>query len=253
MRDGLDLSRGRHSARKRRRQLAVLGAVLLLTAAGFGLREQLGPVWAVLAQVPARADALLAEHFVPGYTRRLQSLRRRNAALHAAVAAAAPLETENAALRALLGSSLRPGTGSWEPARVLARSPEGSLTLAGQYDPGTPVLDEEGCFIGMVDAADTTGSRVDPAGQGRGAAAVLAGDCCGVLLRKGGTLLLTGLPRHSGLEAGTVVTTADGLWVGTLAETPTADATGLTGQAPLQDTGSTAGAVFFLPAGAQGA
>ena len=60
MRDGLDLSRGRHSTRKRRRRLAVLGAVLLLTAAGWGLREQLGPVWAVLAQVPARADALLA-------------------------------------------------------------------------------------------------------------------------------------------------------------------------------------------------
>lgn len=251
MRDGLDLSRGRHSRRRRRRRLAVLGAVLLLTAAGWGLRDQLGPVWAVLAQVPARADALLAEHFVPGYTQRLQSLQRRNAILHTAVAAAAPLETENAALRALLDSSARPGTGSWEPTRVVARSPEGTLTLAGQFAPGTPVLDEEGCLAGVVRAADDTGSRVDPAGRDRGAVAVLAGDCCGVLLRKGGALLLTGLPRHSGLEAGTVVTTADGLWVGTLAEAPTADDTGLTEQAPLQETGSTAGAVFFLPAGAK--
>ena len=251
MRDGLDLSQGRRSRRRRRRRLAVLGAVLLLAAAGWGLRDRLGPVWAMLAQVPARADALLAEHFVPGYTRRLQSLRQRNAILHAALAAAAPLETENAALRALLESSSRPDSGGWEPARVVARSPEGSLTLAGQYASGAPVLDEEGCFVGVVDAVDDTGSRVAPAGRDRGAAAVLVGDCCGVLLRKGGTLLLTGLPRHSGLEAGTVVTTADGLWVGTLAEAPAADDTGLTEQAPLQDTGSLAGAVFFLPAGSK--
>lgn len=251
MRDGLDLSRGRYSARKRRR-LAVLGAVLLLTAAGWGLRDRLGPVWAVLAGVPARADALLAEHFVPGYTRRLQSLRRRNAILHAAVAAAAPLEAENAALRALLESPARPGTGSWEPARVIARSPEGSLTLAGQYDPGTAVLDGEGRLAGVVRAGDDTGSRVDPAGRGRGAVAVLAGDCCGVLERKDGTLLLTGLPRHSGLEPGAVVITDDGLWVGTLAQAPAADGTGLTEQAPLQDTGSLAGSVFFLCVGSKG-
>ena len=66
MRDGLDFTRGRRSRRQRRRRLAVLGAVLLLTAAGWCLRDRLGPVWAVLAQVPARADTLLAEHFVPG-------------------------------------------------------------------------------------------------------------------------------------------------------------------------------------------
>ena len=251
MRDGLDFTRGRRSRRQRRRRLAVLGAVLLLTAAGWCLRDRLGPVWAVLAQVPARADTLLAEHFVPGYTRRLQSLRRRSAILHAAVAAAAPLEAENQALRTLLESPARPETGGWTPVRVIARQPEGTITLAGQYAPGAPVLDEEGRLAGVVSAVDGTGSRVAPAGRDRGAAAVLAGDCCGVLLRKGGALLVSGLPRHSGLEAGTAVTTADGLWVGTLAEAPAADSTGLTEQAPLQDTGSMAGAVFFLPEGAQ--
>lgn len=252
MRDGLDLSRGRYSRRKRRRRMAVLGTLLVLAAACWGLRDRLGPVWAVLAQVPNRADALLAEHFVPGYTRRLQSLRRRNAILHTAVAASAALETENDALRTLLESPARPGTGNWEPARVIARSPDGSMTLAGQYDPGTPVLDQEGRLAGVVSAGEEAGSRVDPAGRERGAVAVLAGDCCGVLLRRDGTLLLAGLPRHSGLEAGAVVTTADGLWVGTLAQSPTADDAGLTERAALQDTGSMAGAVFFLPAGSRG-
>lgn len=252
MGDGLDLSRGRRSRRRTRRRLAVLGAVLVLAAGVWGLRGRLGPVWAVLSGLPGWVDARLAEHFVPGYTDRLRALRRRNALLHGELAAAAPLQAENEALRTLLESPTRSEGGGWQPVRVMARDLNGSVTLAGQFAPGTPVLDDQGRLAGVVCEADDTGSRVDPVGTGRGAAAVLAGACCGVVQREGGNLVLTGLPRNCELPAGGVVSTADGLWVGTLAQAPTPDDTGLTEWAPLQDTGDTGGAVLFLPAGDDG-
>lgn len=249
MGDGLDLSRGRYSRRRRRRRLAALAVVVLLGAAVWGLRARLGPVWAVLARIPEQADILLAEHFVPGYTRRMEELRSRNRELHTELAATAGLEAENEALRALLESPAAPQSTGWQPVRMVARSLDGSITLAGQLAPGTPVLDEEGRLAGVVSGNNPTGSTVDPVGRGTGEAAALAGDCCGVVQRRGSGLVLTALPRHSDLKPGTVAATADGVWVGTLAEAPSTDATGLTEQAPLQDTGSTAGSVFFVPGG----
>lgn len=248
MGEGLNLALGGRR-RRRRRRLAVLAALVLLAGGVLVMRERLGPVWAVLSALPGQVDGFLAEHFVPGYTERLRALRGRNAVLHAALAAAAPLEAENQALRSFVEAPARPEQGAWQPVPVIARSPGGGFTLAGEYDPGTPVLDEQGRLAGIICESGDGGSRADPAGQDRGAAAVLAGDCCGVIQRKGDALLITGLPRHSDLEAGTVVCTGDGLWVGMLAESPGPDATGLTEEAVLTDTGSSAGAVLFLPAG----
>lgn len=248
MGEGLNLALGGRR-RRRRRRLAVLAALVLLAGGVLVMRERLGPVWAVLSALPGQVDGLLAEHFVPGYTERLRALRGRNAVLHAALAAAAPLEAENEALRSFVEAPARPEQEAWQPVSVIARSPGGGFTLAGEYDPGTPVLDEQGRLAGIICESGDSGSRADPAGQDRGAAAVLAGDCCGVIQRKGDALLITGLPRHSALEAGTVVCTGDGLWVGMLAESPGPDATGLTEEAVLTDTGSSAGSVLFLPAG----
>lgn len=248
MGEGLNLALGGRR-RRRRRRLAVLAALVLLAGGVLVMRERLGPVWAVLSALPGQVDGLLAEHFVPGYTERLRALRGRNAVLHAALAASAPLQAENQALRSFVEAPARPEQGAWKPVSVIALSPDGGFTLAGEYAPGTPVLDEQGRLAGIICESGDGGSRADPAGQDRGAAAVLAGDCCGVIQRKGDALLITGLPRHSDLEAGTVVCTGDGLWVGMLAESPRPDATGLTEEAVLADTGSSAGAVLFLPAG----
>lgn len=248
MGEGLNLALGGRR-RRRRRRLAVLAALVLLAGGVLVMRERLGPVWAVLSALPGQVDGLLAEHFVPGYTERLRALRGRNAVLHTALAAAAPLEAENEALRNFVEAPARPEQGAWQPVHVIARSPDGGFTLAGEYDPGTPVLDEQGRLAGVICESGDGSSRADLAGQDRGAAAVLAGDRCGVIQREGNALLVTGLPRHSNLEAGTVVCTGDGLWVGMLAESPGPDATGLTEEAVLTDTGSSAGAVLFLPAG----
>lgn len=249
MGDGLNLALGGSRRRRRRRRLAAVAMLVVLAGGVLAMGERLGPAWAVLSALPGQVDGLLAEHFVPGYTNRLRALRRRNAVLHTALAAAAPLEAENEALRSFLDAPARPEGSAWQPAQVVARYPDGGFTLAGEYTPGTPILDEQGRLAGVVRETGEDSSRADPAGVGRAAAAVLAGDCCGVLQRQGDTLLVTGLPRNSGLEAGTVVCTGDGFWVGILTEAPTPDATGLTEKAPLQDTGSSAGAVLFLPAG----
>lgn len=249
MGDGLNLALGGGRRRRRRRRLAALGVLILLAGGVLVMGERLGPVWAVLSALPGQVDGMLAEHFAPGYTDRLRALRSRNAALHTALAATATLEAENEALRSFLDAPARPEGGSWQTAQVTARYPDGSFALAGEYDIGTPVLDEEGRLAGLVCESGTGSSRADPAGQGQGTAAVLAGGCCGVLQRQGDALFITGLPRHSGLEAGTVVCTGDGLWVGMLAEVPVPDATGLTEKALLTDTGSSAGAVLFLPVG----
>lgn len=249
MGDGLNLALGSGRRRHRRRRLAVLAVLVVLAGSICVMRERLGPVWAVLWALPGRVDTALAEHFLPEYTDRLRALRSRNAVLHTRLAAAAPLEAENEALRRFLEAPARPEEGAWQPARVTARYPDGSFALAREYPPGTPLLDEQGRLAGVVSETLESSSRADPVGQNRGAAAVLASDCCGVVQREGDTLLAVGLPRHSGLEAGTVVCTGDGLWVGMLAEVPVPDATGLTEKALLTDTGSSAGAVLFLPAG----
>ncbi|MFR7451325.1 MAG: hypothetical protein ACLUUL_04360 [Gemmiger sp.] len=135
-------------------------------------------------------------------------------------------------LRALTGSETRP-QGGWQPARVTARAADGGLVLAaGGLDAGAPVLDELGRLCGVVRSADADTAQADPPGVGRGAVPVLAGQTAGLLLREGGRLQVTGLPRHSSLAAGATVTTLDGQWVGRLAGAPEPDGTGLRETAP---------------------
>ena len=108
--------------------------------------------------------------------------------------------------------------------------------------------DELGRLCGVVRSADADTAQADPPGVGRGAVPVLAGQTAGLLLREGGRLQVTGLPRHSSLAAGTTVTTLDGQWVGRLAGAPEPDGTGLRETAPLTGTGRSGG-VVFVPAG----
>ena len=122
------------------------------------------------------------------------------------------------------------------------------MLAAGGLDAGAPVLDELGRLCGVVRSADADTAQADPPGVGRGAVPVLAGQTAGLLLREGGRLQVTGLPRHSALAAGTTVTTLDGQWVGRLADTPEPDGTGLRETAPLTGTGRSGG-VVFVPAG----
>lgn len=242
MRDTLDLGRGR----RRRRRLAWLAVPLLAAALVLG-RGYLGPAAAGAQRLLADLDTAVGEHVAPGYTARLQALRQRNARLHALLAQAAPLAAENEALRAWLDSGTAPDEGAWRPARLAARQADGGFALACTPlpDPGAAVLDEAGRLAGVVRQTQDEIAWADPAGRGAGAVPVLAGSECGVLSRRGDTLTITGLPRHCALQAGDVVTTAGGQWVGMLADDPAPDAAGLTESAPLTDTAQ-GGCVYFV-------
>ena len=173
-----------------------------------------------------RPDRALADALRPGYTARLDALQDELFALRRTLASQAGLAAENTALRSLLGSEPRPA-GRWQPAAVAARALDGRLTLAAPQDlpVGAAVLDAEGRWFGAVAGPGPAGHTIvaDPAGQGAGAVPALAGGQNGVLVWHGGRLWLAGLPRHNNLAAGTLVTTADGLWAGTLAEAPMPD------------------------------
>lgn len=241
----LDL--GRPPRRGRRR--AVAAAVILLAAGlWWGGRRVPTPLGAAAAALPRRLEGALAERLAPGFEARLQALEAECFALRTAAARADLLQAENDALRALTGSETRP-QGGWQPARVTARAADGGLVLAaGGLDAGAPVLDELGRLCGVVRSADADAAQADPPGVGRGAVPVLAGQTAGLLLREGGRLQVTGLPRHSSLAAGATVTTLDGQWVGRLAGAPEPDGTGLRETAPLTGTGRSGG-VVFVPAG----
>lgn len=241
------LNLGRPPRRGRRR--AVAAAVILLAAGlWWGGRRVPTPLGAAAAALPRRLESSLAERLAPGFEARLQALEAECFALRTAAARADLLQTENDALRALTGSETRP-QGGWQPARVTALAADGGLVLAaGGLDAGAPVLDELGRLCGVVRSAEADAAQADPPGVGRGAVPVLAGQTAGLLLREGGRLQVTGLPRHSSLAAGTTVTTLDGQWVGRLAGVPEPDGTGLRETAPLTGTGRTGG-VVFVPAG----
>ena len=223
---------------RRRRRRAVAAAVILLAAGlWWGGRRVPTPLGAAAAALPRRLESALAERLAPGFEARLQALEAECFALRTAAARADLLQTENDALRALTGSETRP-QGGWQPARVTALAADGGLVLAaGGLDAG-----------GVVRSAEADAARADPPGVGRGAVPVLAGQTAGLLLREGGRLQVTGLPRHSSLAAGTTVTTLDGQWVGRLAGAPEPDGTGLRETAPLTGTGRSGG-VVFVPAG----
>ena len=164
MGEGLNLALGGRR-RRRRRRLAVLAALVLLAGGVLVMRERLGPVWAVLSALPGQVDGLLAEHFVPGYTERLRALRGRNAVLHAALAAAAPLEAENQALRSFVEAPARPEQGAWQPLPVIARSPDGGFTLAGEYAPGTRYWTNRGGWRESSVRAATAAAGQPPPGR----------------------------------------------------------------------------------------
>lgn len=197
------------------------------------------------AALPAglnRADRMLAEHFVPHYTERLTGLQQQNAGLHARLAQAENALAENEALRSLL--DCRRVTGSWQPARVVQRHPQG-VTLACRAVTGASVADPLGRWAGQVTAVYQDGTcAVTFAGQETPVAG-LCGDCAGLLETQGGWRL-TGLPADSGLQAGAVVTTPDGTWLGTLARDPVPEADGLTANVPLADTADLGSTVFFV-------
>lgn len=232
MRGGLELAQP-----KRRWRWGVgIVAVLLLLGSVPWLAAAFPAGWSYL-------DRLLASHVAPRYEERLADLTEQNAALHHQLATAEAALAENEALRRLLDSQRV--TGSWQPARVVARQPN-SATLACTAEEGAAVVDPQGRYVGRVveNRPDDT-CRIAFAGTEESPCAGLSGDFSGLLARHGGWVL-TGLPADCGLPAGTVVTTPGGYWLGALAETPQPDGDGLTASAALQDTADQNSLVFFV-------
>lgn len=222
------------TARPRRRHVWLWLAVLLLLG---------GAVPWLAAAFPAamqRADLALAAHFVPRYEARLDSLQAENAALHRQLARAQAALAENEALRQWAGV-FRPA-GSWRTARVVRRG-WNSATLAGTAPVGASVCDARGRFAGRITATGADRCTLTFAGALSPAAAGFSGAYAG-LLQSGWQL--TGLPLDTGLCTGTVVLTADGLWLGQLSEAPAPVEGGLTAQAPLCDTADLNSTVFFI-------
>ena len=204
---------------------------LFVLAAGLVLLIAALPRLAVL--LPAgvqRVDAALAARFVPRYEARLASLQAENTALHKQLAGAQIALAENDALRQWAGIE-RPA-GRWQAARVVFRWHD-HAELAGVYPVGAAVCDEQGRFAGRITEAGADRCTLTFAGYLSPAAAGFAGEQAGLLQKN---WRLTGLPLPTTLAAGTVVTTADGLWLGTLAGIPAPAADGLSAEAPLTDT-----------------
>lgn len=220
--------------RRRRWPLFVLAAGLVLLIAAL-------PRLAVL--LPAgvqRVDAALAARFVPRYEARLASLQAENTALHKHLAGAQIALAENDALRQWAGIE-RPA-GRWQAARVVFRWHD-RAELAGVYPVGAAVCDEQGRFAGRITEAGADRCTLTFAGYLSPAAAGFAGEQAGLLQKN---WRLTELPLPTTLAAGTVVTTADGLWLGTLAGIPAPAADGLSAEAPLTDTADLGSQVFFI-------
>lgn len=236
MRQGLNLTVHRYGRRHRmRRQAAAAALALALACAALaaGLVLRFGPAAvAWLAALPARVETAVGDWLMPRY-----------ADLHACLADTAGLQAENEALRALLQSPAAGELSGAQPMPVAARTLDG-FALAGTAAEGAAVLDPQGRFAGRAAPDPDAEPGVLPV-AGPDGTACLAGGQYGVLRAGGGQWMLTGLPRHSGLEAGCVVTTADGYWVGTLAAAPAEDETGLCASALLADTADPAAAVYF--------
>ena len=211
--------------------------MLLVAALVFAARPRLAAVGLGAVQ---RADTALAAHFVPHYESRLAHLQAENAALHTRLADAQAALAENDALRQWAG--IEHPAGCWQTARVLRRWGDHAV-LAGTAPVGAAVCDAQGRFAGRITAAGADRCTLTFAEYLSPAAAGFAGEQAG-LLQKGWRL--TGLPLPTTLAAGTVVTTADGLWLGTLAGIPAPAADGLSAEAPLTDTADLGSQVFFI-------
>ena len=177
---------------------------------------------------------------MPRYEARLASLQAENTALHKHLAGAQIALAENDALRQWAGIE-RPA-GRWQAARVVFRWHD-HAELAGVYPVGAAVCDEQGRFAGRITEAGADRCTLTFAGYLSPAAAGFAGEQAGLLQKN---WRLTGLPLPTTLAAGTVVTTADGLWLGTLAGIPAPAADGLSAEAPLTDTADLGSQVFFI-------
>ena len=222
------------AAKPRRRRAGLwLAALLLLGWAAPRLA-------AALPAAAQRVDLALAAHFVPRYEARLDSLQTENAALHRQLAGAQTALAETEALRQWAGI-FRPA-GSWRTARVVQRVWNG-VTLADTAPVGAAVCDARGRFAGRITAAGADRCTLTFAGALSPAAAGFTGAYAGLLQND---WQLTGLPLDAGLHAGTVVLTADGLWLGQLANAPVPADDGLTAQAALRDTADLNSTVFFI-------
>ena len=102
---------------------------------------------------------------------------------------------------------------------------------------------EQGRFAGRITEAGADRCTLTFAGYLSPAAAGFAGEQAGLLQK---SWRLTGLPLPTTLAAGTVVTTTDGLWLGTLAGIPAPAADGLSAEATLTDTADLGSQVFFI-------
>lgn len=226
------------SRRKRRkRRLLWLALCAALAAAG----------WLGGPYLAARALALpqwALERMAPHFEARLDALRQETRTLRTALADAALLEQENQALRDLLQSPSRPQSGTWLPARVVARSPSGMTLYCADAAPrpGVTVLDRYGHYAGVVTSADGHTAAV----QLPGSPACLAGDAVGVLEVTADGWRLAGVALPTTLRAGMLVTTPDGAWVGLLAQDPVTDPGGLTAHAALLDTAVLTDPLYFV-------
>ena len=219
------------------------GAVGIVVALAAGLVLLIAALPRLAVLLPAgvqRVDAALAARFVPRYEARLASLQAENTALHKHLAGAQAALAENDALRQWAGIE-RPA-GRWQAARVVFRWHD-HAELAGVYPVGAAVCDEQGRFAGRITEAGADRCTLTFAGYLSPAAAGFAGEQAGLLQKN---WRLTGLPLPTTLAAGTVVTTADGLWLGTLAGIPAPAADGLSAEAPLTDTADLGSQVFFI-------
>lgn len=227
---GLVFAQKRH--RRRWPWLVLAGTVLLFAA------------WPRLAAVTSAGmqclDAAIAAHFLPHYSTRLEEFQEKNAALHTRLADAETALAENETLRQW--ANIERPAGRWRPARVVCRYRDHAV-LAGTAPVDAAVCDAQGRFAGRITSAGADNCTVIFVPYLSPAAAGFAGAQAG-LLQQGWRL--TGLPLPTTLTAGTIVTTTNGLWVGTLAGIPVPAADGLTAEAMLCDTADLESTVFFI-------
>lgn len=250
MRYGLDLTVQRYGGQRRRRHRLAVAALALVCALAAGLAVfRFGPAAvAWLAAVPGRVENTIGDWVLPHYTSQLAGLAAQNATLRASLADTVQLQAENRALRSLLESPAADAARGAAPLPVARRTAAG-FALAGSAEPGAAILDPQGRFAGRADPESADQPGILPVTGPEGTPCLAAG-VYGVLQRSGGRWVLTGLPRHCALEPGSVVTTADGWWVGTVAQSPTEDETGLCARALLTDTADQGAAIYFAADGA---
>ncbi|MDD6320296.1 MAG: hypothetical protein PUA63_05485 [Oscillospiraceae bacterium] len=233
MRKGLDFAC--RKPQRRSRWMLRLAGCLAAAAAG------LAAVSAVRGlALPRRISDALAVH----YLEQASALREENFALRVRLAAHADDAEENAALRELIGSGAAQDE-VWDPVQTALRWPGGFLP-AQRLAPGAAVLDRGGRFCGMTAKNGT----VELAGTGAGAVPCRINGALGLLESRGGTLCLTELPRGCAVSVGDIAVTAQGeYWVGTAAELPVTEPSGLTACLPLTDTARTDDYLYFVQAG----